>query len=193
MVMLQYGIFTGGSVSSMRAVCMFVLSVGAKILGRTYDILTALAVSVIPSSGFSCLFIQQQFFTVFWGGYRCGFCISLYNKNYGYKGKAGKLLAGSVAVQLSTLPNHAGILWRNIYCRYCSEPGSASYSKRCTAQWSLLQSDRLYKPGGCFGGSCSRKVFCGFMKNWVCWQGSCPFVPGSEENRKSGSGGSTMD
>ena len=120
MVMLQYGIFTGGSVSSMRAVCMFVLSVGAKILGRTYDILTALAVFLRScSSGFSCLFIQQQFFTVFWGSCGCGFCVSLYNKNYGYKGQSrkssGRLCCGAAFYT----SDHAGILWRNIYCRYC--------------------------------------------------------------------------
>lgn len=46
-VILQYGMLTGSSVSAMRAVCMFVLAVGAKILGRSYDLLTALAVSAI--------------------------------------------------------------------------------------------------------------------------------------------------
>ena len=46
-VMLQYGMLTGGSVSAMRAVCMFVIAVGAKILGRSYDLLTALALSAI--------------------------------------------------------------------------------------------------------------------------------------------------
>ena len=46
-VILQYGMLTGSSVSAMRAVCMFVLAVGARILGRSYDFLTALAVSAI--------------------------------------------------------------------------------------------------------------------------------------------------
>ena len=46
-VLLQYGILTGESVSAMRAVCMFLLAVGARIAGRTYDLLTALAVSAI--------------------------------------------------------------------------------------------------------------------------------------------------
>ena len=31
LVIVQYGMMTGGSVSTMRAVCMFLLSVGAKI------------------------------------------------------------------------------------------------------------------------------------------------------------------
>ena len=46
-VILQYGMLTGSSVSAMRAVCMFVLAIGARILGRSYDLLTALAVSAI--------------------------------------------------------------------------------------------------------------------------------------------------
>ena len=38
-IMLQYGMLTGGSISAMRSVCMFVLAVGAKITGRIYDLL----------------------------------------------------------------------------------------------------------------------------------------------------------
>jgi competence protein ComEC len=46
-VMILYGIFTGSSVSTMRAVIMFLLCVTAKIIGRTYDMLSALAFSGI--------------------------------------------------------------------------------------------------------------------------------------------------
>ena len=47
MIMLQYGMMTGGGVSTMRAVCMFLLSVGAKIAGRIYDMPTGMAVAAI--------------------------------------------------------------------------------------------------------------------------------------------------
>ena len=47
MIMLQYGMMTGGTVSTMRAVCMFLLSVGAKIAGRIYDMPTGMAASAI--------------------------------------------------------------------------------------------------------------------------------------------------
>lgn len=47
LIMLQYGMMTGGSVSTMRAVCMFLLSVGAKIAGRIYDLPTGLAAAAI--------------------------------------------------------------------------------------------------------------------------------------------------
>ncbi|MBU5481022.1 DNA internalization-related competence protein ComEC/Rec2 [Blautia sp. MSJ-19] len=46
-LLLQYGMLTGEGVSTMRAVCMFLLAVGARIAGRTYDLLTALAVSAV--------------------------------------------------------------------------------------------------------------------------------------------------
>lgn len=46
-VLLQYGILTGESVSAMRAIGMFLLAVGARIAGRTYDLMTALAVSAV--------------------------------------------------------------------------------------------------------------------------------------------------
>lgn len=46
-IMLQYGMMTGAGVSTMRAVCMFLLSVGAKIAGRIYDLPTGLAAAAI--------------------------------------------------------------------------------------------------------------------------------------------------
>lgn len=44
---IQYGIFTGGSASAVRAVIMFSLSAGARIAGRTYDLLSALSLSAV--------------------------------------------------------------------------------------------------------------------------------------------------
>ena len=41
--MVLYCFFTGGAVSSVRAVIMFALIMGARVTGRTYDALTALA------------------------------------------------------------------------------------------------------------------------------------------------------
>lgn len=46
-VMIFYGAFTGNSVSTLRAVIMFLLYAGARIIGRTYDMLSALALSGI--------------------------------------------------------------------------------------------------------------------------------------------------
>ena len=46
-VMLQYGIMTGGSVSTMRAVTMFLIAMGARITGRIYDMMSALSVTAM--------------------------------------------------------------------------------------------------------------------------------------------------
>ena len=44
-LLIFYGMLAGGSVSAIRAVILFCLSCGARLLGRTYDGMTALAVA----------------------------------------------------------------------------------------------------------------------------------------------------
>ena len=46
-IMLVYGMMTGSGISTLRAVGMFVIAVGARLLGRIYDLPTALAVMAI--------------------------------------------------------------------------------------------------------------------------------------------------
>ncbi|MCI5901964.1 MAG: DNA internalization-related competence protein ComEC/Rec2 [Blautia sp.] len=46
-LMLPYGILTGNSVSVLRAMCMFLLTILAKMTGRIYDMLTALSLAAI--------------------------------------------------------------------------------------------------------------------------------------------------
>lgn len=106
---LQYGMMTGGSVSTMRAVCMFLLSVGAKILGRCYDMLTALSCSGIlllldcPANLF-----HSSFLLSFGAVLGIGTFMPVFIKRIGSKHKIVQMLLGSVAVQLFTLPM---ILW----------------------------------------------------------------------------------
>ena len=47
MLILQYGVLTGESVATMRAVTMFLMGIGAKMLGRCYDLLTAMSMAAI--------------------------------------------------------------------------------------------------------------------------------------------------
>lgn len=64
---LVYIKFVGASISSFRAVCMFVLFMSADLLGRTYDLLTALAFSALlllvqkPSAMFEAGFLLSYF------------------------------------------------------------------------------------------------------------------------------------
>ncbi|MBR2527434.1 MAG: ComEC/Rec2 family competence protein [Blautia sp.] len=46
-LIFSYGIMTGASLSTLRALSMFLISTGARILGRIYDLLSALALSAI--------------------------------------------------------------------------------------------------------------------------------------------------
>ncbi len=46
-VIVCYAIMTGNSISTRRAVIMLVISLGAQVVGRTYDIITALSISAI--------------------------------------------------------------------------------------------------------------------------------------------------
>lgn len=46
-LMVMYGIMTGFSVSALRAVCMFMIHMTAKLFGRTYDLITAAFLSAV--------------------------------------------------------------------------------------------------------------------------------------------------
>lgn len=104
-VMLQYGLLTGGSVSAMRAVCMFVLAVGAKILGRIYDLLTALALSAILLLLDSPAYLYSSSFLLSFGAVVGLGAVSPYLIQItAVKGKLGQSLVSSLSVQAATLP-----------------------------------------------------------------------------------------
>ena len=108
-VLLQYGILTGESVSAMRAVGMFLLAVGARIAGRTYDLLTALAVSAV-------LLLLDAPANLYNSGFWLSFgavaglgvvapvlagCIRVENR---LEASVMKTLVSSIAVQMTTFP-----------------------------------------------------------------------------------------
>ena len=104
-VMLQYGMLTGGSVSAMRAVCMFVLNVGARVLGRTYDLMTALSLSAIFLLLDSPAYLYSSSFLLSFGAVVGLGAVSPHLiRITGAKGKAGKALISSLSVQAATLP-----------------------------------------------------------------------------------------
>lgn len=108
-VMLQYGMMTGASVSTMRAVCMFLLSVGAKILGRIYDMMTALAVAAMLILADSPAYLYSSSFLLSFGAVLgIGVVSPLLIKLIGTEKKAIKALLGSLSVQITTLPV---VLW----------------------------------------------------------------------------------
>ncbi|WP_195578168.1 DNA internalization-related competence protein ComEC/Rec2 [Blautia intestinalis] len=100
-----YGIVTGGSVSAMRAVGMFLVLVGAGIAGRSYDLLSAMALSAIvllldaPAYLYNVSFLLSFGAVIGIGALTPEIC-SLLN----LKKRTAKSLAGSVIVWLITLP-----------------------------------------------------------------------------------------
>ena len=98
-----FGVMTGNSVSAMRAIVMFVCAVNAQVLGRRYDILSAVSLSaiilmlrnpyVITNSGFLLSFMAIAGVAVVADGFSV---------------KWLKWLTGPIAIQLATLPV---ILW----------------------------------------------------------------------------------
>lgn len=103
-LVLQYGMLTGGSVAAMRAVCMVLVSVGAELLGRCYDGMTALALSALllilnaPANLYSSGFLLS-FGAVL--GISAG---QIFCRIAGTKNKIVNALFSSASVQLVTLP-----------------------------------------------------------------------------------------
>lgn len=108
-VMLQYGMLTGGSVSAMRAVSMFLLATGAKILGRIYDMLTGLSLAAIlilvESPGY---LLDGGFLLSFSAVIGAGVAAPRLCRGFGIKRKSGQALVSSLAIQLVSLPV---VLW----------------------------------------------------------------------------------
>ena len=104
-VMIFYGEMTGGSVSAMRAVSMFLIATGAKILGRIYDMMTALSVSAMILLLESPAYLYNTGFLLSFGAVLgVGAVLPVFLKFSGIKNKILKSLMGSVCVQLTTLP-----------------------------------------------------------------------------------------
>lgn len=104
-VMLGYGIMTGGGVSTMRAVIMFLVSVGARLLGRIYDMQTALSLAAVLILLDAPAYLLDGGFWLSFGAVTgvgiiapefCGICK--------VKGRLGKMFVSSLAVQVTTLP-----------------------------------------------------------------------------------------
>lgn len=98
--MLQYGIMTGGSVSVMRAVCMFLMAAGARILGRIYDLPTALAVSAVLILLESPAYLYSSGFLLSFSAVCGAGIISPYLE----KTKGKSVFFASLGVQLTMLP-----------------------------------------------------------------------------------------
>lgn len=103
--LLFYGMLTGFSVSALRAIIMIVLALISKLVGRTYDMLTAMAVSGIfillrsPMEIRSCSFLLS-----FGAVFGIGFIAPILKDIIGVKSKILNSLLAGISVQLVILP-----------------------------------------------------------------------------------------
>lgn len=103
--MVVYGFLTGFGVSAKRAVFMFLVYLGAELLGETYDVVSALALSGLlilaeqPLQLFQCGF-QLSFLSV--GAVALGY--PALQKRLGWRKKAALSLLSGLSVTLFTLP-----------------------------------------------------------------------------------------
>lgn len=112
-ILFLYGMITGFGISTVRAVIMFGVMLGAEVLGRTYDMLSAISLSAI-------LILLKQPLYLYHSGFQLSFgaVIALaavepvMEQVFELKKKSIKNLAGSFSIQLATFP----IL---LSCYYC--------------------------------------------------------------------------
>ena len=104
-IMYCYGIMTGMGVSIRRAYIMFGMHLLAKLLGRTYDLLTAVTVAALAVLIQQPLYILHSGFLFSFGAV-CGIGILLpaAEENLFGHSKAEKILMSGVAISISTLP-----------------------------------------------------------------------------------------
>ena len=104
-IMLQYEMMTGGSVSAMRAVTMFLIAMGARITGRIYDLPSALSITAMLILAESPSYIRDSGFLLSFGCVM-GICVAADRvcALAGAKRKLTRAFFSSAAIQLVTLP-----------------------------------------------------------------------------------------
>ncbi len=100
-----YGLMTGFSVSTNRAVVMMILSLIAGMIGRTYDMPTALSISgIIILAQKPMLCMDSGFLLSFGAILGIGVVNPILVKSMGLEKAKGKILLASLSVQIVTLP-----------------------------------------------------------------------------------------
>lgn len=104
-IMYCYGMMTGMGISMLRAYIMFGMSLFAKLIGRTYDLLTAVTVAALAVLVQQPLYIQHSGFLFSFGAV-CGIGIFLpaVEGNLLGHSRLEKIVLSGVAISVSTLP-----------------------------------------------------------------------------------------
>lgn len=105
LIMVFYCIFTGNSISTIRATIMFIISFLAQIGGRSYDSLSALGLSAILQLVFNPYMLNNSSFLLsFLAVMGVTFVSPRLQAVLGVKKKLGKSFCVSLSVALTTLP-----------------------------------------------------------------------------------------
>lgn len=103
--MYCYGVMTGMSISALRAVMMFAFHIAAGLFGRTYDMLTAMTVSVITVLLQQPLYLYHSGFLFSFGAVLAiGLFLPVLSENLLRETKYEKVMAASLSVSFITLP-----------------------------------------------------------------------------------------
>ncbi len=111
-IICSYGIMTGMSLSAARAILMFILHLTADMAGRTYDMLTALALSAAVLLAEQPMYVRYSGFLFSFGAVASiGLLLPALYEGKSTKGqkrfrRLKQAAAGSGAVTLGTLPVH---------------------------------------------------------------------------------------
>lgn len=104
-VILSYGVMTGNGISAMRALIMFVVSVMADVLGRTYDILSAVSLAgIVMILKYPMILCNCGFYLSF--GAILGIVVvnGIIDRTFHVENKLIKALLVSASVNVVTLP-----------------------------------------------------------------------------------------
>lgn len=104
-LMYCYGVMTGMGISMLRAYIMFGMHLCAKLIGRTYDLLTAVTIAALVALVQQPLYIQHSGFLFSFGAV-CGIGIFLpaVESNLFGHGRFEKAFLSGMAISISTLP-----------------------------------------------------------------------------------------
>ena len=105
LLVLLYGSLTGMGTSTVRAVTMFLLAVGADILGKSYDMLTALGTAALSILLEQPLYARNASFLLSFGAVLgIGTLYRPLTELFAVRRKWGQAFFVSLSVQLATLP-----------------------------------------------------------------------------------------
>lgn len=104
-LMFCYGTMTGMGISMLRAYIMFALHLSAGLIGRTYDLFTAVTVAALAALTVQPLYIVHSGFLFSFGAV-CGIGIFLpaAAENFPGEGRVRKAIFSGIAVAIPTLP-----------------------------------------------------------------------------------------